>query len=90
MNPFLGQTQTQLEIWLREAQEALATGRTPQSINAGDFGSTDFVQGNAEYRISQLLEALNLLAPETYPSSLTRRVTRTKIKVAADTDGFYL
>jgi hypothetical protein len=82
VNPFTGQPQAQLEIWLAEAQRQLAEGTTPQSILAGDFSSTDFVQGNPEDRIAKLLEALNRLDPLTYPAADTRRVTRTRVRVS--------
>ena len=81
MNPFIGQEQAQLETWLEEAQRQLAEGTTPQSIGAGDFSSTDFVQGNPQDRIALLLEALHLLDPQTYPATATRRVTRTRIRI---------
>lgn len=81
MNPFIGQSQETLEAWLREAQEDLAAGKTITSAGAGDTRFDNQVSGSPEKRIEQLLRALNLLDPVTYPATEIRRATRTRIEV---------
>lgn len=77
--------QAQLETWLEEAQEALATGQTVMRVRtlAGNGGTEteSNVEVNVKERIERLLYALFLLDPEEYPASETRRVTRTQIEV---------
>ena len=82
VNPFFGVAREQLEAWLLEAQRQYAERTTPQSIGAGDFSSTDFVEGNPLERIEALYKALNVIAPEEYPLDQIRRRNRTRMTVS--------
>lgn len=83
-NPFIGQLRPQLETWLREAQEDLASGATLTAAGAGDTNVQRRVNIEPEKRIELLYRALNAIDPETYPLSAITRVTRTKIEVFPD------
>lgn len=86
INPFIGQSQTQLETWLAEAQKDLAQGKTTSYAMGGDVSKSSAIQMTPMQRIQKLLEALHVLDPDTYPASSIRRVSRTRISVYGTTD----
>lgn len=81
LNPFIGQPRAQLETWLRDAQTDLALGKTITDAGAGDTNFRNEVACDPIERIEDLLYALFLIDPVTYPASKIARVTRTQVFV---------
>ena len=84
MDPFLGASKSQLEVWLTIAQEDYAAGKTLSEAGAGDANARNLVQMTPLQRIERLLAKLHLIDPSNYPAADIQRVTRTKIMVAAN------
>jgi hypothetical protein len=78
-NLFIGRSQTWLEEQLAAAQEELANGSTLQQGGAGDAQAGFVVQGRPEERIKNLLFALWLKDPVTYPAADCNPATRTQV-----------
>lgn len=76
-NPFVGRTQVWLEAELAKAQAELAAGKTRNGAGEGTVNWQSLVQQSPSTRIEQLLRALNILDPTTYPLDSVTRVTRT-------------
>ena len=78
---FLGRSQEWLEAQLQQAQEDLAAGKTLSSWgNAGDSASKQ-IQISAHERIRMLLNDLNAIDPDNYPSTSIRRIRTTVGKI---------
>ena len=84
VNMFISWTQAELETALRSAQNDFASGKTLTQVASGDSSSTKLVTVDCKKRIEQLMYSLYLLAPNTYPLSQIRRVTRTQIQIFQD------
>ena len=78
INYFVGWNQQELEEELVSAQEDLAAGKATVMAQAGEARSGSEVELSAQARIKQLLKALNLLDPTTYPIDLVTAVTSTR------------
>ncbi len=85
INYFIGWTKTELEVSLREAQEALAAGQTVMRVNTKAGSGGNETEGQIEVpvksRIEMLYYALSILDSTTYPPASTRRVNRTQVEV---------
>lgn len=69
---------TQLETWLREAQQDAAGGKTRTQAGAGDVNASFLVAIGPERRIGLLLEALSYYAPADYPAATVLPIKRTR------------
>lgn len=69
MNYLIGQSQAQLEAELAKAQADFLAGKTTISVSAGDANTSKQVNMSIERRIQQILKALHILDPDTYPAS---------------------
>jgi hypothetical protein len=78
MNYFIGKSQAWLEAELAKAQADFASGKTTTSVSAGDASSGKQSMMSLERRIQQILKALFLLDPVTYPAVdvIPNRMTR--------------
>jgi hypothetical protein len=70
----------QLELWLNDVTEELATGKTTNSFNAGDSGGGDFVWKDITPTQRQiwLVERLSQLLPGKYSTANLYPVRRTR------------
>jgi len=78
LNYFIGKSQPWLEAELAKAQAEYAEGKTLVQASGGDASASKQVSMSLERRIQQILKALYLLDPVTYPADdvIPVRVTR--------------
>ena len=69
MNYFIGKSQAWLETELDKCQADYAAGKTTVSVSAGDATTGKQVSMSLERRMQQILKALHILDPVTYPAS---------------------
>lgn len=79
-NPFIGLTQSTLEIELRKRQQEKLDGKRITYAMAGEVQVGNKTE-DLDKVIREILYALYLLAPETYPLNSITRVTRTRLRV---------
>jgi hypothetical protein len=87
VNYFIGQSQADLETALAQAQDDLKAGKTIVQAHSGDTYAQEQVSIDIYSRIEQILHALSLLDPVTYPPAQVRRVARTRIRIYPFNDG---
>lgn len=77
INPFPGKSQAWLEAELSKVLDEQAAGKTILSAQDGDVQGVHQIQTSVAQRKYQLLVALTLVAPSTYPpaTTLPKRVT---------------
>lgn len=77
INPFPGKTQAWLEAELSKVLDEQASGKTILSAQDGDVQGVHQIQVSIAQRKYQLLVALTIVAPSTYPpaTTLPKRVT---------------
>lgn len=80
MNYLIGQSQASLEAELAKAQSDFMAGKTTVNVSAGDASSGKQVVMSIERRIQQILKALHILDPVTYPSASVIPNRQTKAK----------
>lgn len=68
MNYYIGKSQAWLEAELEKAQAEFAAGKVVTGASAGDASTNKQVSMSLERRIQQILKALHLLDPDTYPA----------------------
>jgi len=78
LNIFIGKSKAWLEAQLASAQADAASGKTTTSVTTTDLSTSKSVQADISTRIEQLLWALYLLDPVTYPLASVRRISRTR------------
>jgi hypothetical protein len=69
-----------LEQWLADVTEEIMTGKTAASFGAGESSGSDFIWKNItpQQRQAFLLDRLNELEPEKYPTDASSHIiTRT-------------
>jgi hypothetical protein len=78
LNYFIGKSQPWLEAELAKAQAEYAEGKTLVQASGGDASASKQVSMSLERRIQQILKALYILDPVTYPAEdvIPVRVTR--------------
>ena len=77
-NPFLGQSQAQLETALAYAQADLASGKATTEVMSAGSGGRMQVDTSLIERIRLILSALNKLDPTTYPADQVAMATQTR------------
>ena len=80
MNYLIGLSQATLEAELAKAQADFMAGRTVTSVSAGDASTGKQMVMSVERRIQQLLKALHILDPVTYPAAdvIPNKLTKAK------------
>jgi predicted nucleic acid-binding protein len=78
INYFLGWSQEDLLVELRNAQEDLSAGKSTVRAAAGDLENRSVIAKSAEDRIKLILKSLNALDPITYPIDQVTAITMTK------------
>lgn len=78
LNKYLGWSQSELETLLREIQEDNAAGKATIQAGAGDASSSSRVEKSNDQRMNEVLYALFVLDPDTYPAASIRSITQTR------------
>jgi hypothetical protein len=76
---FPTRTKAELDVWLREVEEEILTGKVNDSWGAGDSSGHKFIDMNLppERRRDMILNDLTILDPDTYPRATNVPVRRT-------------
>ncbi len=78
-NPFLGQSQEDLESLLQKAQADFARGKIITRATVPGMDVTSSIEMTTLERIRLILVALNKLDPDTYPADQISQATTTRI-----------
>ena len=78
LNYFIGKSQAWLEAELAKAQAEYAEGKSLVQASGGDASASKQLAMSLERRIQQILRALHLLDPATYPADSVIPVRQTR------------
>jgi hypothetical protein len=78
VNYFIGKSQVWLEAELAKAQAEYAEGKSLVQASGGDASASKQLAMSLERRIQQILRALYLLDPATYPADSVIPVRQTR------------
>lgn len=78
-NPFIGQTQEQLESALQKAQADLLAGKTVTRADVPGISVYNQLEQTITERIRLILVALNKLDPTTYPADQIAQASTTRV-----------
>jgi hypothetical protein len=78
LNYFIGKSQAWLETELAKAQAEYAEGKSLVQASGGDASASKQLAMSLERRIQQILRALYLLDPATYPADSVIPVRQTR------------